>query len=63
MHSGRFWFAFLVIATAGLCLVVANGYTIPRYSARYGQDCNLCHVNPTGGGQRTTYATQYIVPK
>ena len=63
MHSGRFWFAFLVIAAAGLCLVVANAYTIPRYSARYGQDCNLCHVNPTGGGQRTTYATQFIVPK
>jgi len=63
MHSGRFWFAFLVIAAAGLCLVVANAYTIPRYSARYGQDCNLCHVNPAGGGQRTTYATQFIVPK
>jgi hypothetical protein len=63
MQSGRFWFAFLVIATAGLCLVVANAYTIPRYSARYEQDCNLCHVNPAGGGQRTTYATQYIVPK
>ena len=63
MHSGRFWFAFLIIAAAGLCLFVANAYTIPRYSARYGQDCNLCHVNPAGGGQRTTYATQYIVPK
>src|SRR5262245_59746661 len=63
MHSGRFWFAFVFMAVAGLCLVVANAYTIPRYSARYEQDCNLCHVNPTGGGQRTTYATQYIVPK
>jgi hypothetical protein len=63
MHSGRFWFAFLIAGTAGLCLVVANAYTIPRYSARYGQDCNLCHMNPAGGGQRATYATQYIVPK
>jgi hypothetical protein len=63
MYSGRFWFAFLIVAVAGLCLVVANAYTIPRYSARYEQDCNLCHVSPTGGGQRATYATQYIVPK
>ena len=35
---------------------------IPRYSARYGQDCNLCHHDPTGGGKRSGYATQFLVP-
>ena len=35
---------------------------LPRYSARYEQNCGLCHVNPTGGGQRTLYAAQYIIP-
>jgi hypothetical protein len=63
MHSGRTKLTSIVVAAAGLCLAAANAYTIPRYSARYEQDCNLCHMNPTGGGQRTTYATQYIVPK
>jgi hypothetical protein len=36
---------------------------VPRYSARYGQRCGLCHVNPSGGGMRTTYASQQLVPE
>lgn len=39
-----------------------NAMALPRYTARYGQDCRLCHVNPTGGGLRNAYATQYLVP-
>jgi len=35
---------------------------LPRYSARYGQRCALCHVDPTGGGLRTTYASEMIIP-
>ncbi len=35
---------------------------LPRYAAAYGQDCNLCHHDPTGGGLRSAYATQYLVP-
>ena len=34
----------------------------PRYAARYRQNCNLCHHNPTGGGMRSLYASQYLVP-
>jgi hypothetical protein len=34
----------------------------PRYSMRIGQKCNLCHANPTGGGQRDPYASQYLLP-
>jgi hypothetical protein len=35
---------------------------LPRYSAQYGQNCTLCHVNPTGGGMRGDYASQHLVP-
>jgi hypothetical protein len=39
-----------------------NAMALPRYTAQYGQDCRLCHVNPTGGGLRNTYARQVLVP-
>jgi hypothetical protein len=65
--------AFLVEAVvkripAAVLLVVLGALAptadaIPRYSARYGQACTLCHVNPTGGGMRSLYASQFIVPK
>ncbi len=41
---------------------VSSAFGLPRYSARYEQKCSLCHVNPTGGGMRTTYASQFLVP-
>lgn len=40
-----------------------RSFAVPRYSARYEQKCALCHVNPTGGGMRTLYASQYLVPE
>jgi len=52
----------LVLAVGGLSLADPAS-ALPRYSAVYGQDCKLCHVNPTGGGMRTLYASQYIVPE
>ena len=63
MTLGRFRGAAVLLAVGASLFAAATAYTVPRYSARYGQDCNLCHVNPTGGGQRSTYATQFIVPK
>lgn len=35
---------------------------LPRYSASYGNTCAICHRNPAGGGMRTTYAAQLVVP-
>ena len=52
----------VLLAAAGI-LIAATADTLPRYSAQYEQNCNLCHVGPTGGGQRTIYATKFIVPK
>ena len=51
----------MVLLAAALCRV-PEAAALPRYSARYGQNCTLCHQNPTGGGLRTLYASQYLVP-
>jgi len=51
------------VAIVQLALLgVADVEAIPRYSARYRQNCSLCHTNPTGGGMRSLYASQYLVP-
>lgn len=31
---------------------------LPRFSARTGAECRLCHVSPSGGGVRTRYGSQ-----
>jgi len=54
--------ALIVIIWTSLLLLAVAG-AVPRYSARYEQNCSLCHVNPTGGGLRSTYATQYLIPE
>lgn len=53
---------FTILLASGLVLVAHEGQTLPRYSAVYGQDCQLCHQDPTGGGLRSLYATQYLIP-
>jgi len=45
-----------------LFVVPLTSQAIPRYAARYDQNCSLCHDDPTGGGKRTTYAAQYLWP-
>lgn len=54
--------AALVLSSCGILFMAVSADTIPRYGARYEQDCNLCHYNPTGGGERDLYATTYLVP-
>lgn len=54
----------LLLATAiGNGLAPTEAQALPRYSARYGQTCALCHIDPTGGGQRSEYAVQELIPK
>lgn len=55
--------AVLSFAAGIMLLALAGARALPRHSARYEQNCNLCHVNPTGGGMRSTYASQFIVPE
>lgn len=56
--------AALTLAWVVASLVPAlTARALPRYSARYEQNCALCHVNPTGGGMRSAYAVQQLIPK
>jgi hypothetical protein len=54
----------VVAATLSLSgLLALRADAVPRYAARYGQRCGLCHVNPSGAGMRTAYASQQLVPE
>ncbi|MEZ5065576.1 MAG: hypothetical protein R3B81_12660 [bacterium] len=47
----------------GLGIVSGPALATPRYSLEAGQNCTLCHQNPSGGGMRSAYATQYLIPE
>jgi len=51
-----------VLTALLILLTVAAAQALPRYGARYGQKCLLCHVDPAGGGMRSAYASQYLIP-
>jgi len=53
----------LILVIYSILAFVHTAWAEPRFTALYGQDCSLCHVNPTGGGLRTLYASQYLVPE
>jgi len=52
-----------VLLVWGLMAVATSARALPRYAAEYGQSCILCHENPTGGGMRNEYATEYLIPE
>jgi hypothetical protein len=51
-----------LIALAGLLLAPTSADALPRYAARYGQSCQTCHVDPSGGGLRNLYASTLVLP-
>jgi hypothetical protein len=51
-----------VAMLAALLCAATDALGIPRYAARTRQNCTLCHTNPTGGGMRGLYASQFLVP-
>lgn len=53
---------FRAAALGVLLLAATPASALPRYAARYNQKCSLCHVNPSGAGLRTLYASQDLVP-
>ena len=56
--------AWLIAAAAVAGAVPAfQAHALPRYAARYEQTCALCHLNPTGGGMRTAYASKELAPR
>ncbi len=59
------WQACLLLAALWLTCgaAIPSAVALPRYTARYEQKCALCHVNPSGGGLRTSYAAQKLIPE
>lgn len=56
--------SFLVaLGVVAVSVFTSAAHAVPRYSARYEQNCMLCHVNPSGGGMRSEYAVQDLIPK
>jgi hypothetical protein len=53
--------AQLVVPAALLLLGATPSLSTPRYSMRAGQNCLLCHQNPSGGGMRSEYASQSLM--
>ncbi len=53
-----------MVTIAALAVLMTTGHAdaTPRLAASYGQNCQLCHVNPTGGGMRTSFVTQFMGP-
>ncbi|MBM3316975.1 MAG: hypothetical protein FJY75_03890, partial [Candidatus Eisenbacteria bacterium] len=54
--------ALLLALALALCCVVVVSRATPRHAARYEQHCGLCHDDPSGGGKRSLYAAQYLLP-
>ncbi len=52
--------AVIGVATGLLAFTGTPAEGVPRYSARYNRSCDLCHVNPTGGGMRALYGAQFF---
>lgn len=63
MKKTFLWSSLTLFTGFGVLFFLAAATAVPRYSARYEQNCNLCHTNPTGGGMRSLYASQYLVPE
>lgn len=55
--------AIIALILLGTATAPPRAWPVPRYAARYQQTCALCHVNPSGGGMRTAYAAQKLVPE
>jgi len=61
-RSLRRWSPLFLLAVLALGSSPEVADAIPRYAARYQQSCTLCHLNPSGGGKRTAYANQFLIP-
>lgn len=51
-------FGLRLLLTLVFVSLAAPAVALPRFAARVGADCSLCHVSPSGGGVRTRYGSQ-----
>ena len=48
---------FLIVILLGF--IISSSIALPRFAGRTKYSCQSCHVNPTGGGMRSTFGVQY----
>jgi hypothetical protein len=58
----RRWGLGLGLVVVAIPWIGTVAHATPRYAARFDQSCALCHDDPSGGGKRSLYAAQYLVP-
>jgi len=49
----------ITVLSSLICLIAFETVAEPYLSIKTQQACSTCHVNPTGGGMRTTYGNSY----
>jgi hypothetical protein len=56
--------AYLLSVGIGLILMAltTSAVALPRFAARTGYSCGVCHVNPTGAGPRTRFGANIYAP-
>lgn len=47
----------LLLVVLTLLVLTPAAHALPRFAARTGAECRLCHVSPAGGGMRTRYGS------
>lgn len=52
--------SLLITAVLLFSFLWSESFALPRFSAKVEQKCNLCHINPTGGGMRNAFGSQYF---
>src|SRR3990167_9066977 len=59
MNRRLFVLRCALVLAAGIDLLPVPLHAEPYLAMRSGLPCAQCHTNPTGGGQRTTFAYQW----
>ena len=49
-----------LLISGGIILIASVSFAIPRFGVKVEQKCNLCHIDPAGGGMRNAFGSQYF---
>jgi len=49
----------VLLAAAAVTMTPRQAQALPKYAAQTGLPCGKCHVNPAGGGPRTSFGKAF----